>query len=91
MYICHVIILLHGPMHIDKDYTLNFEALKHYIINIMFNIAGTQTLMTIPLNFDLLAFLGPGFSYSEDKSCDPSNSSLRRKLFGQPERQVRRQ
>ena len=51
--------------------------------------AGTQTLMTFPVNFDLLALLGPGFSYPEDKlACDLGNSSLRRKLFGQPDRQV---
>ena len=50
---------------------------------------GTQTLMTFPMNFDLLALLGPGFSYSEDKSaCDLGNASLRRKLFGQPDRLV---
>ena len=52
--------------------------------------AGTQTLMTFPVNFDLHQLLGPGFSYTEDKSgCDLGNSSLRRKLFGQPDRQVR--
>ena len=58
--------------------------------------AGTQTLLTFPLNFDLYQLLGPGFNYLEEKSaaaatagCDLGNSSLRRKLFGQPDKQVK--
>ena len=51
--------------------------------------AGTQTVITFPINFDLLKLLGPGFNYLEEKAaCDLGNSSLRRKLFGQPDRQV---
>ena len=63
--------------------------------------AGTQTLLTFPVNFDLYQLLGPGFNYLEEKSAaaaasavaaaaggDLGNSSLRRKLFGQPDRQV---
>ena len=71
--------------------------LKLYIISIA---AGTQTLLTFPVNFDLYQLLGPGFNYLEEKSAaaaastaaaaggDIGNSSLRRKLFGQPDRQV---
>ena len=71
--------------------------LKLYIISLA---AGTQTLLTFPMNFDLYQLLGPGFNYLEEKSAaaaastataaggDIGNSSLRRKLFGQPDRQV---
>ena len=67
----------------------------------LLHVAGTQTLLTFPMNFDLYQLLSPGFNYLEEKSavttaaagggCDPGNSSLRRKLFGQPDRQVIRQ
>ena len=70
--------------------------LKLYILSIA---AGTQTLLTFPVNFDLYQLLGPGFNYLEEKPAaaaasataaggDLGNSSLRRKLFGQPDRQV---
>ena len=71
------------------------------ILLIFFSFAaGTQTLLTFPVNFDLYQLLGPGFNYLEEKSAaaaasavaatggDLGNSSLRRKLFGQPDRQV---
>ena len=64
------------------------------MVHVLSFAAGTQTLLTFPVNFDLYQLLGPGFNYPEEKSaaaaaCDLGNSSLRRKLFGQPDRQVR--
>jgi hypothetical protein len=84
--------------------TTDGEEICNYIIiydDIVFSLsAGTQTLLTFPVNFDLHQLLGPGFNYLEEKSAstaattaaaaggDIGNSSLRRKLFGQPDRQV---
>ncbi|CAI8038950.1 Protein aurora borealis [Geodia barretti] len=55
--------------------------------NALVNVA-TQTCITIPFSCDLRELLGPGFSYGETDGGvrDLANSSLRRKLFGQPNR-----
>ena len=48
-----------------------------------------QTSVTIPVNCDLEALLGPDFVYhdnDERRIKDCGNTSLRRKLFGQPSR-----
>ena len=51
---------------------------------------GTQTVLTFPFAYDLEKLLaGTAFCFTEDDNIrDISNSSLRRKLFGQPDRQV---
>ena len=51
---------------------------------------GTQTVLTFPFAYDLEKLLsGTNFCFTEDDNVrDISNSSLRRKLFGQPDRQV---
>ncbi len=58
--------------------------------------AGTQTMLTFPITFDLeklvmAAYHGkatPTECLEEGEGRDVGNCSLRRKLFGQPERQV---
>ena len=58
--------------------------------------AGTQTMLTFPMTFDLeklvmVAYHGkatPTECLEEGEGRDVGNCSLRRKLFGQPERQV---
>ena len=50
--------------------------------------AGTQTVLTIPLNCDLEGLLGSAFYQPEEENNrDLGNTSLRRKLFGKPEKQ----
>ena len=56
---------------------------------ILIIVASCQTCITIPLNWDLEAMLGADFVYHDDEERrikDCGNTSLRRKLFGQPQR-----
>lgn len=51
--------------------------------------ASCQTCITVPLNWDLEAMLGADCAYHDDderRVKDCGNTSLRRKLFGQPQR-----
>ena len=52
-------------------------------------VASCQTSVTIPLNWDLEAMLGADCLYHNDEERrikESGNTSLRRKLFGQPQR-----
>ena len=55
----------------------------------LITVASCQTCITIPLNWDLEAMLGADCAYhhhDERRVKDCGNTSLRRKLFGQPQR-----
>ncbi len=74
-----------------------YEEILHYLL-----LAGTQITLTFPSNFDLEKLLASMSCQDppapdKDESCEWNNdmeddsslgNSLRRKLFGQPERQV---
>ena len=59
---------------------------------LFFRVAGTQTILTFPVSCDLEKLLAGATAAclsEDDNNRDLSSSSLRRKLFGQPDRQVR--
>lgn len=62
----------------------------HQYCLLFFHVAGTQTVLTFPISCDLEKLLAGATScFSEDdNNRDLSSSSLRRKLFGKPDRQV---
>ena len=60
------------------------------MLALIITVASCQTFLTIPLNWDLEAMLGADFVHHDDdeerRIKDCGNTSLRRKLFGQPQR-----
>ncbi len=83
-------------VHVQNGHSTPFFYMYMYVSLYYSPPAGTQTMLTFPMTFDLeklvmVAYHGkatPTECLEEGEGRDVGNCSLRRKLFGQPERQV---